>query len=61
MKLVDMTVCVWIQYSMLWFIFVSLELDQQGKLREVELPQLAQEVHPLPGLIDDEVDVGCLL
>lgn len=46
---------------MLWFIFVSLELDQQGKLREVELPQLAQEVHPLPDLIDDEVDVGCLL
>ncbi len=35
-----------------------VKLDQQ-LLKQVELPELAQEVHPLLGLFDDCVDVGC--
>ena len=35
----------------------SVELDQQ-LLRQVEIPELAQEVHPLLGLFGDGVDVG---
>ena len=35
----------------------GVELDQQ-LLRQVELPQLAQEVHPLLGFFVDGVDVG---